>query len=200
MTSTLFPSSSFRSTSFRSTPLHSTEVVLHPLALRPLALRPISVRMVNVRPHHSVYVRRRLVVGLVIVGMLAVIGLASRSVLADRGGVPASTPTVRLATPLPASLIPASLIAAAAPRAVAATDPAAGAATAPPALASPALQVGTPPPAAAGSTLYLVQPGDTLWSLAQLFHGTQSVSSYVDSMVDRNGGAALQVGQVLTLP
>lgn len=163
----------------------STEVVLYPLALR-----PIAVRMGNVRPHHSVYVRRRLAVGLVIVGMLTVLGLASRSVLADRGGVPASTPTVR-----PATVLPASLIAAAAPPAVVATDPAAGAAT-----ASPALHVGTPPPAAAGGTLYLVQPGDTLWSLAQLFHGMQSVSSYVDSLVERNGGATLRAGQVLTLP
>ncbi|MCU1400778.1 MAG: hypothetical protein JWN62_3887 [Acidimicrobiales bacterium] len=190
MTSTLFPSTSFPSASFGPTSFGTASFRSADVVLRPLGPRPIEVRLGEVRPHHSVYVRRRLLVGLVIIGMLTVLGLASRSLLADRGGVPASTPTVR-----PVTALAASLVASATPPAAAATDPAAGAAT-----ASPALQVSTPPPAAAGGTLYLVQPGDTMWSLAHLFHGTESVSIYVDSMVERNGGAALQVGQVLTLP
>ena len=57
-----------------------------------------AVRQGNGRPAHAVYVRRRLLVGLVVIGLLTVFGVTAQSVLADRGGVPASTPTVRLVT------------------------------------------------------------------------------------------------------
>lgn len=47
---------------------------------------------------------------------------------------------------------------------------------------------------------YVVQPGDTLWSIAAANHGVVSQSLYVDALVAVNGGASLQVGQVITLP
>lgn len=47
---------------------------------------------------------------------------------------------------------------------------------------------------------YVVQPGDTMWSLAQRLPHEGSVSSYVDELVEANGGAALAVGQVIVLP
>ena len=130
----------------------------------------ITVRLGNERPDHAVYVRRRLVVGLIIVGLCAVIGVSARTVLADRGGVPASIPTIRLATSEQAL----------APQAE------------PPTPAAPGV--------AAPAHLYIVQPGDTLWSLAELFHGSLSVSGYVDALVAANKGASLQLGQLLTLP
>lgn len=142
------------------------------------------------RPHHSVYVRRRLMVALVFVGLLAVIGVSARTVLADRGGVPASTPAIRPATVPPAAAESVAGAATAQPLTQSSTQPS----------TQPSTQLGTPPPAAAGAVQYVVQPGDTLWSLAELFHGQRHVSSYVEAMVDANGGASLQVGQLLTLP
>ena len=50
------------------------------------------------------------------------------------------------------------------------------------------------------ATSYVVQPGDTLWSIAQANHGSAPQSTYVDALVAINGGASLQVGQVITLP
>ena len=47
---------------------------------------------------------------------------------------------------------------------------------------------------------YVVQPGDTLWSIAESHHGELSLSAYVDLLVGRNGGATIQVGQALLLP
>ncbi|MCU1396463.1 MAG: hypothetical protein JWM34_4891 [Ilumatobacteraceae bacterium] len=133
----------------------------------------------GIRPEHAVYVRRRLVVALVFVGLCALLGAGVHHVLADRGGVPASTPAIRPAT-------------------------------APPAVAEPAVDAASTPPSAAvgagaiaGSGAghrYIVQPGDTIWSLAELFHGGRSVGGYVDALVQRNGGAGLQAGQLLTLP
>ena len=51
---------------------------------------------------------------------------------------------------------------------------------------------------AAGS--YMVQPGDTLWSIAAQHHGKADQADYVDALVQRNGGTIVQVGQVLALP
>ncbi|MFZ4719379.1 MAG: LysM peptidoglycan-binding domain-containing protein [Ilumatobacteraceae bacterium] len=47
---------------------------------------------------------------------------------------------------------------------------------------------------------YVVQPGDTLWSIAAAHHGSVGQVDYVDLLVNRNGGATIQVGQVITLP
>jgi LysM repeat protein len=48
--------------------------------------------------------------------------------------------------------------------------------------------------------VYVVQPGDTLWSIGQRFHGHTSLADYVDTLVSANGGTQLQVSQALTLP
>jgi hypothetical protein len=62
------------------------QVAGYEVRLRPL--RPL-------RPMHAVYVRRRMVVLLLIVGLVSVLGLTARTVLADRGGVPASALAIR---------------------------------------------------------------------------------------------------------
>lgn len=50
------------------------------------------------------------------------------------------------------------------------------------------------------ATSYVVQPGDTLWSIAEAVLGGEASVGYVDSLVALNGGASLQVGQVISLP
>jgi nucleoid-associated protein YgaU len=47
---------------------------------------------------------------------------------------------------------------------------------------------------------YVVQPGDTLWSIGERFHGQTVLADYVDALVAANGGSQLQVSQSLTLP
>lgn len=53
---------------------------------------------------------------------------------------------------------------------------------------------------AAYAASYVVQPGDTLWSLARRHHGGQSTESYLEQLIEINGGTALEVGQVVLLP
>ena len=144
----------------------------------------IEVRFGPSRSSNSVYVRRRLVAVLLLVGFISLVGLGVRTVLADRGGVPASTPAIR-----PASSPAAAGAALAVPAAMPAGGQAAQAATA--TLVAPVTPV---------ALSYVVQPGDTLWSLAQRFHGAHSLSSYVDALVHANGGATVRSGQVLRLP
>jgi LysM repeat protein len=98
------------------------------------------------RPSSQVFVRRRLMVSLVFVSVVVALWVGAGSVLANRGGAPASTSAVRPATS------------------------------------------------------YVVQPGDTLWSIAERFHGASSQVGYVDALVGAIGDAALQVGQVIVLP
>jgi LysM repeat protein len=50
----------------------------------------------------------------------------------------------------------------------------------------------------AGS-IYVVQPGDTLWSIARKRQPTGDVRAEVDRLADLNGTAALQAGQRLRL-
>jgi hypothetical protein len=71
-----------------------------------------------------------------------------------------------------------------------------------PAVSAPATaQPAVPPsevPAAAGADLLVVQPGDTLWSIAQSLQPGADVRPVVDALVARNGGSAsLQAGQRL---
>jgi nucleoid-associated protein YgaU len=113
---------------------------------------PHSYTVVSV-PTTTVYLRRRLLAGVVALAIVLAVMVGAGNVLANRGGAPASTSAVR----------PASVT------------------------------------AVAGGT-YLVQPGDTLWSIAAAVHGGAAPVEYVDTLVALNGGAALQVGQVISLP
>ena len=55
-------------------------------------------------------------------------------------------------------------------------------------------------PAVRPATSYVVQPGDTMWSLAATFHGPWPRAAYLDRLLDANGGSHLEVGQLLVLP
>jgi nucleoid-associated protein YgaU len=118
-----------------------------------------------------------LAVALTVLGLAVVIASPVRALLAGGGSVPASAVTIRPARP------------------AAVTD-----------LAAPAPIAATGAPEAAttrsadGGRDYIVQPGDSLWSLAQRFHGAVGMSSYVEALVAANGGATVQPGQLLNLP
>ena len=55
------------------------------------------------------------------------------------------------------------------------------------------------PAVAPARSVYVVQPGDTLWSIAQKLDPTGDPRETVDRLVDLNGGSALQPGQRLRL-
>jgi hypothetical protein len=57
-----------------------------------------------------------------------------------------------------------------------------------------------PPPVPAGADTVLVQPGDTLWSIAAGLEGGGDVRATVDRLAVLNGGSDLQVGQRLVVP
>ena len=61
---------------------------------------------------------------------------------------------------------------------------------------------GTPDPVAGSSSaeMHVVQPGDTLWSIARSLEPEGDVRLVVDRLVDLNGGAPITVGQQLVLP
>ena len=44
------------------------------------------------------------------------------------------------------------------------------------------------------------EAGDSLWSIAERFHGDVDLSRYVDALIDVNGGTAIVVGQLVHLP
>jgi hypothetical protein len=56
------------------------------------------------------------------------------------------------------------------------------------------------PDAPVAGNVYVVQAGDTLWSIGQRFHGSAPLADYVDALVSANGGTRLQVSQALALP
>lgn len=56
------------------------------------------------------------------------------------------------------------------------------------------------PPVAEVEEVYIVQPGDSLWAIAERLAPGQDPRSLVDAMSERNGGSALQVGQQLVIP
>jgi LysM repeat protein len=47
---------------------------------------------------------------------------------------------------------------------------------------------------------YVVQPGDTLWAIAERFHSGAGLTQYVDALVTLNGGTVIEAGQQLRLP
>ena len=121
----------------------------------------------RLRPLPAVFVYRRLgaCVVLALLGLGALLG--ARTVLADRGAVPASSAAIRLSSAQQAVLP-----------------------TAQQAVVPTGMLVGR----------YLVQPGDTLWSVAQRFHGSVDVADYVDRLVASHGDTSLQVGDIIPLP
>ena len=108
-------------------------------------------RRVDNRPTTQVFLRRRLLVGVVFVVAFIALTIGAGSALANRGGAPASISAVRPATTYTA-------------------------------------------------TTYIVQSGDTVWSIAERVRGAASQADYVDALVSAIGGASLQVGQVISLP
>jgi len=50
------------------------------------------------------------------------------------------------------------------------------------------------------ASMYVVQADDTLWGIAERYHGSTTVTEYVERLVERNGGTGLQIGQALNLP
>jgi LysM repeat protein len=54
--------------------------------------------------------------------------------------------------------------------------------------------------AAGPERTYVVQPGDTLWSIARRLQPEGDVRPLVDQLVDLNGGTDLAVGQRLPIP
>ncbi|MAT06645.1 MAG: hypothetical protein CL424_16535 [Acidimicrobiaceae bacterium] len=46
----------------------------------------------------------------------------------------------------------------------------------------------------------IAQPGDSLWSIAERNRGEVALVRYVDKLVALNGGATIQVGQLVVLP
>lgn len=55
-------------------------------------------------------------------------------------------------------------------------------------------------PAAAAPAVYVVQPGDNLWTIAERLVAPGQVPSLVDELVELNSGPTVHVGQVLVLP
>ena len=44
------------------------------------------------------------------------------------------------------------------------------------------------------------EPGDSLWSIAERFHGDVGLARYVDALIDLNGGTQIAAGQLVRLP
>ena len=42
--------------------------------------------------------------------------------------------------------------------------------------------------------------GDTLWAIAERYHGDVAFDRYLEALIDRNGGASVQAGQIVVLP
>ncbi|HEX4981066.1 MAG TPA: LysM peptidoglycan-binding domain-containing protein [Ilumatobacteraceae bacterium] len=62
------------------------------------------------------------------------------------------------------------------------------------------------PASAAGATpapvraVVVAEVGDTLWSIAERFHGEIGFDRYLDTLVNLNDGPSIQVGQAIRLP
>ncbi len=135
------------------------------------------------------YVRRRLAVMLVVALVLAVVGLLAADHLAPNSVLSNSVLSNSVADGS------ANQLAAGAPG----LDPASGVGGA--AVSNDAAPGVRPAGVLAGSAgSYVVQPGDTVWSIARALAHGGSVPRLVQQISDANGGVDLVVGQRLTLP
>ena len=55
-------------------------------------------------------------------------------------------------------------------------------------------------PVLIGERVHIVQPGDTLWTIARSLQPSGDVRRLVDALAARRHGAALQVGERIALP
>ena len=55
-------------------------------------------------------------------------------------------------------------------------------------------------PAPVEEVRLVARPGDTMWAIAERFHGDLALARYLEALIDRNGGPSLQAGQVVVLP
>lgn len=62
----------------------------------------------------------------------------------------------------------------------------------------PLIAPGSPVPS--GQQVHVVEPGDTLWSIARSLQPTGDVRPVVDRLADLRGGRPLQVGERIPLP
>jgi LysM domain len=63
----------------------------------------------------------------------------------------------------------------------------------------PASASGSHPGSSAQAT-HLVEPGETLWSIAESVHPGGNLAAYVDKLVHANGSSTIRVGQQIVLP
>jgi LysM repeat protein len=63
----------------------------------------------------------------------------------------------------------------------------------------PASASGNHPGSAAQAT-HLVEPGETLWSIAESVRPNGNLAAYVDQLVRANGSSTIRVGQQIILP
>jgi hypothetical protein len=117
---------------------------------------------------HDVYLRRRLVVGLAVFGVVVAACLGFRT-LASRGDVSASIPAV---TPFSVNAQP---------------------------ITTTVNGVDVSTAFVQGEGFYVVQQGDTLWSIASSLT-SGNIRNYVHSLIELNGGASIDVGQRLIVP
>jgi hypothetical protein len=62
----------------------------------------------------------------------------------------------------------------------------------------PASAAGTGTLQAAGAVR--ARAGDSLWSIAEDFHGAVPIARYVEAMISLNGGTRIDAGQIVRLP
>lgn len=71
-----------------------------------------------------------------------------------------------------------------------------GVLTGPGGVPASAAGAGTAPP----DRVVRAEPGDSLWSLAERFHGDVGLQRYLDALIGLNGGTAIAAGQLVRLP
>ena len=55
-------------------------------------------------------------------------------------------------------------------------------------------------PGSSVQATHLVEPGETLWSIAEAVHPGSNLAAYVDRLVRANGSSTIRVGQQIVLP